>query len=296
MQSHRLCVAAVQARVEPRAYHRNRERLESVLDSLAPERPDVIVMSEMFLQGHWYDADRLRPEYAEPIEGPTLTWMRAQSRRLGAMLVGGISERLDGDDRCGSTLLLVDGDTLLATYRKRHPAAAELLFMQPGTTPTVVDTRLGRLGLLTCYDMSFPECVLDTFTRRADLVLLCNAWLEMERMPFLIGQQFEHHRVLPRAIAMQLRAPVVAANLVGPLRMVVPGIPAFGGRVYEFDSEFAGGSIICDHMGVVLEERPKDQGEGFIVAELDLALSRGVRSVTLDDAGLDVVRRHVFGR
>jgi predicted amidohydrolase len=294
MQQTSIRVAALQARTEPRQYERNRARVEALLDAVAPERPDVIVMSEMFLQGHWYDADRLEPQYMEPLDGPTLAWMKAQSQRLGALLVGGISERLEGETRCGSTLLLVDGDTLLATYRKRHPASAELLFMKPGTQPAIVETRLGRVGLLTCFDMSFPECLQPAFERRVDVLLVSNAWLEMERMPFLMGQHFEHHRVLPRALAMQLRAPVVAANLVGPLRMLVPGLPGFGGGAFEFDSEFAGNSLICDAMGVVLEELPKEHGEGFIVADVDLAVARGTRSVTLDDAGLDDLRRHVF--
>ena len=295
MRRARLRVAALQVRTEPRQYARNRERVEGLLDQVAAERPDVIVMPEMFLQGHWYDADRLEPQYMEPVDGPTQEWMRAQSRRLGAMVVGGISERLEEEARCASTLLLVDGDTLLATYRKRHPASAELLFMKPGNQSVVVETRLGRLGLLTCFDMSYPDCLAEAFSQRVDLMLISNAWLEMERMPFLRGQRFEHHSVLPRGIAMQLRAPVVASNLVGPLRMLVP-TPGYGPGAFVFDSEFAGGSLICDHMGVVLKDLPKERGEGFILTEVDLDMARGVRSVTLDDVGLEAMRKHVFQR
>lgn len=289
-------VAALQCKAEPKCYQRNRERVDTLLAALTPHRPDIIVMPEMFLHGHWYEADRLHAPYVEPLEGPTLAWMRDHSKRMGALLLGGISEQIADNDRFFSTLLLVDGDELVACYRKRHPASAELLFMLPGSEPAVVETRFGRLALLTCFDMSFPDCILAAAEQRADLLLVANAWLEMERMPFLSGQRFEHHCVLPRAIAMQLRAPAVVANLVGPIRMLVPGLPAFGGGAFEFDTEFAGGSLICDHMGVVVAERPREQGEGFLVAEVNLDSARAVREITLDGAGLDSMRRRIFGQ
>jgi predicted amidohydrolase len=285
-------VGALQTQVTPKQYARNRAHVEELLRAAAKESPQIVVMPELFLHGHSYEADRNAEK--EPIEGETLAWMRRLSKELGMMLVGGINEAIPGDDRCYSTLLFVDGDALVGIYRKRHPASAELLFLKPGAEAAVFDTRIGRVGLLTCFDSSFPECLMEAFSRRVDLLLIANAWLEMDRLPFLAGQQFEHHRVLPRALAMQLRAPVVVANLVGPLRAVVPGLPAFGGGVFAFDTEFCGGSMICDHLGVVLEERPKTEGAGHVVADVSLAFARGARQVTLEDAGLAEMRRFIF--
>lgn len=293
MQLESIRVAALQTRVHPHRYDENRRHVEELLRGVARERPDIVVMPELFLQGHSYEANRNRDK--EPIEGQTLAWMKGLSTELGMMLVGGINEAIPGDERCYSTLLFVDREQLVGIYRKRHPASAELLFLKPGSEPAVFDTRLGRIALITCFDTSFPECVLDAFARRADLLLVANAWLEMEKLPFLAGQQFDHHRVLPRALAMQLRAPVAMANLVGSLRAIVPGLPAFGGGVFPFDTEFTGGSMICDHMGVVLEERPKEAGPGAVVADVSLTFSRGTRQVTLENCGLDEMQRFVFG-
>ncbi|HEX2573863.1 MAG TPA: carbon-nitrogen hydrolase family protein [Polyangia bacterium] len=294
MEFQSVRVAALQCRAIPREYDKNREHVEGLLRALAQEEPQVVVMPELFLHGHSYEPDRNHQK--EPIEGPTLGWMKRLSRELKMMLVGGIAEEIPGDERCYSTLLFVDGDELVGIYRKRHPASAELLFLKPGSEPAVFDTRLGRIALITCFDTSFPECVVPIFEKRADLLLVANAWLEMEKLPFLAGQHFEHHRVLPRALSMQLRAPVAMANLVGPLQMIVPGLPAFGGGVFPFDTEFAGGSLICDHMGVVLDERPKEKGPGHVLADVSLLFARGTREVTLDDAGLEEMRAFVFKR
>jgi predicted amidohydrolase len=287
-------VAALQSRAEPKAYAENRERAEALLRAVAAKRPDVVVMPELFLHGHGYQADRNKDQ--EPLHGPTLAWMQKLSRELGALLVGGINETIEGDERCHGTLLLVDGDELLGVYRKRHPAGAEALFMKPGSEPAVIDTRLGRIALITCFDMSFPECATAAFERRADLLLVSNAWIDMGKFSFLAGRRFEHHTVLPRALAMQLRAPAVVSNLVGPTATLVPGLASLGGGAYPFDTEFTGDSMICDHMGEVLEMRKREQGEGFVVADVNLTLARSTREVTVGTAGIEGLRKAVFKR
>ncbi len=291
--SSQVRVAVVQSTVAPGAYEQNRARVEQLLEKLKPSRPQIVVLPELFLHGHGYRADRNSAK--EAVFGPTLSWLQAMSNRLGAILVGGINEEIPGDTRCFSTLLCVDGDKLLGTYRKRHPASAESLFLKNGVEDGILETRFGRIGLLICFDMSFPDAVLGPAAARVDLMLVSNAWVVIEKMPFLLGETFEHHRVLPRALAMQLRAPVAVANLVGPTAGLLPGIASFGGGVYPFETEFTGGSLICDHMGVVLAERTRDEGEGHASAQLDLDLARGVREVAVDHGGLDELEEYIFG-
>lgn len=294
MSAPSLRLATLQTKAEPLRYDENRRAVEELLSEVSRHRPDIVVMPELFLSGHGVQRDR--NSLKENVEdGPTRAWMSEWSKRLGALLVGGILEAIPGDEHCFSTLLLVDGDSLIGKYRKRHPASVELLFLRPGSDPGTFETRLGRIALLTCFDMSFPDSTLSAFESQPDLLLVSNAWLMLEHFPFLAGQSFDHHRVLPRALAMQLRVPVAVANLVGRTEAVVPGLPAFGGGVFRFQTEFAGGSLVCDHMGVVLAERPRQAGTGIVVADVSPALAESVRDVTVNGAGLGSMSRHVFG-
>lgn len=286
-------IAVLQTLALPRRYHENRARAEVLVREVATRGAQIAVMPEMFLHGHFYEPDR--HEHSEALEGPTLAWMKDLSRELGLMLMGGICESIDGDERCYSTSMLVDEGSLVGIYRKRRPASAELLFLRAGTGPSVFETRFGRVGMMICFDMSFPSSGVEAMEGAADLLLVSNAWLDMAKFPFLADQSFEHQRVLPRALAMQLRAPVAVSNLVGPLGMLVPGLPAFGGGVFPFDTEFTGCSMIIDHMGVVLAERPREQGEGSVTADVNTFMAKATREVALNDIGLESMRHHVFG-
>src|SRR4029077_17740889 len=134
----------------------------------------------------------------------------------------------------------------------REERYLESTHVMPGREVVVADTPVGKLGLSVCYDMRFPELYRDLVARGAE-------WLVMPAA-FTVPTGRAHWEALLRARAIENLCFVVAAAQWGR--------HANGREPY-------GDSIIIDHWGTVRARLP--QGQGVIVATLDLAAQRAAR-------------------
>jgi deaminated glutathione amidase len=151
---------------------------------------------------------------------------------------------------------------VVATYRKVHMFDVEVggrsyresALEQPGEEIVLSRTADGvELGLSICYDLRFPELYRILAVRGARIVALPAA--------FTLATTRDHWRTLVRARAIENQTFVIAANQVGEH----PAGQHSGGR-----------SMIVDPWGVVLAQA--SDGEGHIVAELDLEAQREIRA------------------
>ena len=200
---------------------------------------------------------------AEPLDGPSIAWARAIARELGVELIAGsIVERVPGHEKLANTCVHVgpDGD-VKAVYRKVHMFDVEVGgrtyresdLEDPGEE--IVDSKTADdvcLGLSVCYDVRFPELYRILAVRGALVFPLPAA--------FTLATTRDHWEALLRARAIENQAFVVAANQIGEH----PGGACSGGR-----------SMIVDPWGIVLAQAP--DGEGHVVAELDLARQHEIR-------------------
>jgi deaminated glutathione amidase len=197
---------------------------------------------------------------AEPLDGPSLAAARAWARALGVhLLAGSICER--GEEKAFNTSLLIgpDGEDL-AVYRKIHMFDVEAGGVeyresdheQPGEE--IVTAQVGELsvGLSVCYDLRFPELYRILAVRGARLLAVPSA--------FTAATGRDHWEVLLRARAIENQAFVLAPN-------------QFGEAPPHYSSY--GRSAIVDPWGVTLAVAP--DGEGFVVADLDLAAQERTR-------------------
>jgi predicted amidohydrolase len=98
------------------------------------------------------------------------------ARSLGVVVVGGFCE-LDQDGVLRNSAVLADEDGVRAIYRKAHLWDREGLVFAPGSEPPpVVHTKFGRIGLMVCYDLEFPEWVRLAALERADLICAPLNW------------------------------------------------------------------------------------------------------------------------
>lgn len=202
----------------------------------------------------------------EPLDGPTLTAMRALARELEIDLVAGsLVERVDDDPsgrgRNTSVHIGPDGSDR-GVYRKLHlfdvEVAGEVYRESDGEAPgdEIVTSQLAdghELGLTVCYDVRFPELHRILTLRGARVIAVPAAFTERTTR--------EQWEVLLRARAMENQVFVVAANQVGEH---APG-RASGGR-----------SMIVDAWGRVLDALG-DTDEGFAIADLDFADQDAIR-------------------
>ena len=155
--------------------------------------------------------------------------------------------------------LLQDGARELARYDKVHlfsPTAETEIFTPGRERPPTVETRLGRIAGMVCYDLRFPEITREPWHDLAELVCVPAQW-PVARAP--------HLRALSAGLAVSGQCFVVAANRTGT--------ETIGRRGLVLD--IPGNSLIVDPHGRVLAEG--DGSAGLVVADCDLALCAELR-------------------
>ncbi|MGY2743478.1 carbon-nitrogen hydrolase family protein [Arthrobacter sp. UYCu723] len=124
------------------------------------------------------------PEVAEPLDGPICRELASTAARHGIALVAGVVEASGKPDQAYNTLVAFGPDgNQLAAYRKIHLFDAqgfgESRFIKPGpsTSPVVFESGGARFGLMTCYDLRFPELARSLADAGAQVLLVCSSWV-----------------------------------------------------------------------------------------------------------------------
>ncbi|WP_458188428.1 carbon-nitrogen hydrolase family protein [Haladaptatus sp. NG-WS-4] len=214
----------------------NLETVERTLASL-PSNVALAVFPELCVTG--YDLDVIS-ERATPVPGDLTERIVPLAAEHDVPVVAGVPER-DGE-RLYNSLVVVDGDGVRATYRKRHPWGDEADVFATGDGPTTVETSVGTVGLALCYDLNFPEVGLEYAREGCDVLAVSAAW----RTSYV-----DDWRLLLRARALDGPYYVVGSNHVGDQR----------GR------DHAGRSLVADPFGTVLSE--VTEGAGHAVVPVD---------------------------
>jgi predicted amidohydrolase len=145
------------------------------------------------------------------------------ARSLDVVVVGGFCE-LDPGGGVRNSAVLVDHDGARALYRKAHLWDREGLVFTPGSEPPpVVDTAVGRIGVMVCYDLEFPEWVRLASLHGADLICAPVNWPAAPHPP---GER-PGEVVRVQAAASTNRVFIAACDRVGVER----GVDWIGGSV-----------------------------------------------------------------
>jgi predicted amidohydrolase len=140
----------------------NHARLMAVLAALAPQRPDVVVTPEGFLDGYIATADSVTPDnirdYAvDPAESPYVRTVAEWAASHRAWVVLGAARLLPAGV-ANSALLLDRSGQLAGTYDKVHCRGHDLKYVAGNRLP-VFDSDFGRFGVMICADRRWPETV-----------------------------------------------------------------------------------------------------------------------------------------
>jgi predicted amidohydrolase len=222
--------------------------LEPQVAAAAAAGAHLIVLTEMFATGF----SMATHHTAEPVDGPIVGWMEAQSARHGVRLAGSVA--LAGEDgRLPTNSLLVVGpDGVEHRYDKVHPfsyAGEHERFAAGERAAVVADLEGVRVALTVCYDLRFADQYWAP-AADVDVYLVVANWPETRR---------HHWRTLLDARAIENQAYVIGVNRVGE----------GGGLVYTGDSR------IVDPMGEVLASGAA--GETMLFADLDPTLVSAIR-------------------
>ncbi|GAA1309040.1 apolipoprotein acyltransferase [Planotetraspora silvatica] len=235
--------------------HDPKTNLETVRDALAQaEGADLAVFPEATLTRF----GRGVAEAAEPLDGPFVTGLADAAREHGIAVIAGVFEPA-GDGRVHNTAVALDETGRLAgAYRKIHLfdsfGARESELVAPGDAPAVVELAGLRIGLITCYDIRFPELARELVDRGADAFAVIAAWGS--------GPMKEDHWVtLVRARAIENTTWTIAVGQA----------PNPAAR----DGFGVGRSMLIDPMGAVRQDL--GPGPAVQVGEIDPRLTESVR-------------------
>jgi len=191
----------------------NRRTAVEAMTAAASAHADLLVLPE-YAQA--FVATGVGLELAEPLDGPFVTTLREHAAATGVAVVAGTAVPAD-DRRAANVIVAVDstGD-LVGTYRKVHLYDAfgtrESDRLEPGppdAPPLVVEIAGLRLGVMTCYDLRFPESARRLVDAGADVLLVPAAWASG---PLKV----EHFTTLATARAIENTTFVVGVGLTGP--------------------------------------------------------------------------------
>ena len=213
-------------------------------------------------------------ELAEPIPGPTTERMGELARRHGVVLVTSLFERRGAGLYHNTAVVLEKDGSIAGKYRKMHipddPGFNEKFYFTPGDLGfNPIDTSVGRLGVLVCWDQWYPEGARLMALAGADLLLYPTAigWdpndaqdeKDRQRNAWILS-----HR--GHAVANGL--PVLSCNRVGhePSPIGSAGI------------DFWGSSHVLGPQGEILAEAGTQEPQ-VLMAEVDLRRSEDVRRI-----------------
>ena len=242
----------------------NLRRIVELHREAAANDAQLIVFPECATSGYGFADLEAAWTAAEPVPGPTTHALQAVCAETNTYVVVGLLER-ETEEIVYNTAVLVGPQGMVGQYRKAHlPLLGVDRFVTPGDTPfRVWDTPLGRVGMLICYDLRFPEAMRAVALNGADVVVLPTNWPD--------GSQ-NAPEFVTRTRALENRIFLLACNRCGE----------------ESGFWFFGHSQITNPRGDVLAEAGDD--EEICYAKIDPAEARQKRIVLRpDEFELDTV-------
>lgn len=243
---------------------------EAIRDAIA-DGAEVVVLPELVTSGYLFASAEEAASVAIGRDHPILAEWAAEAAAAEIVLAAGFCERGE-DGLTYNSAALIDPTGLRAVYRKLHLWDREKLVFTPGSElPPVIDTRVGRLAVIICYDLEFPELTRTIALQGAQLLLVPTNWPLMPRPD---GER-PAEAGIAMATARMNRMAIACADRLGT----------------ERGQEWTGGTTIVDVDGWV---RAETRAPGMISAEVDLAAALDKRFTDHADA-VDDRRPEFYG-
>lgn len=233
--------AAIQFNVKQGDINANLAYVREALPRVAGNGVNLVVLPEMWPCGFAY---KNLNELALRTQGIVAELLKL-SKKLKLVIVGSMPE--PNGDKVFNTLHVIDNGTLVGVYRKIHlfSLLGEDRAFSGGDSWLLADTSIGKIGVIICYDLRFPELSRRLALEGAQVICVPAQWPKPRQ---------EHWRTLLRARAIENQLFVVSCNACGLI-----------GKL-----DFFGMSMIIDPKGEVLAEAVECETE--IVASLDLQI------------------------
>lgn len=246
----------------------NKARLAKKIGDLAHEGAELIVLQELHNGLYFCQTEDVNVfDQAETIPGPSTEFYGNLAKQHGVVIVTSLFERRSTGLYHNTAVVLEKDGTIAGKYRKMHipddPGYYEKFYFTPGDLGFhPIQTSIGKLGVLVCWDQWYPEAARLMALQGAELLIYPTA---IGYDPHDSKEEQERQRMawqtVQRGHAVANGLPVVTVNRVGSENSEIP---------------FWGTSFVAGPQGELLYEAPTDQ-EVSIVVEVDMQRSEQVR-------------------
>lgn len=232
--------ATIQFTVKQGDVDANLAYVRDALPRVAAQGANLAVLPEMWSSGFSY---KNLNELALRTQG-IVDELLALSARFKLVIVGSMPE--PNGDKVFNTIYVVDNGKLAGVYRKIHlfSLLGEDRAFSGGDFWLLADTSIGRVGVIICYDLRFPELSRRLAVEGAQVICVPAQWPKPRQ---------EHWRTLLRARAIENQLFVVSCNTCGMV-----------GKL-----DFFGMSMIIDPKGELLAEAGEEEGELFAALDMN---------------------------
>lgn len=252
----------------------NMARLRQKIEALAAQGAKLIVLQELHNSLYFCQTECVDNfDLAETIPGPSTRFFGEIARRLGVVIVTSLFERRAQGLYHNTAVVLESDGSIAGCYRKMHipddPAYYEKFYFTPGDMGfKPINTSVGKLGIMVCWDQWFPEAARLMALAGADVLIYPTAiGYESSDTPDEQQRQREAWTTVQRGHAVANGLPVVAVNRVGLEED--PSKQTHG-------IQFWGSSFVAGPQGELLYRAEADKETEHIV-DIDLEHSEQVR-------------------
>lgn len=253
----------------------NKKRLAAKIREVAAAGAELVVLQELHNGLYFCQTEDVEVfDQAETIPGPSTDFYGSLARDLNIVLVLSLFERRAPGLYHNTAVVLEKDGSIAGKYRKMHipddPAYYEKFYFTPGDLGfEPIDTSVGRLGILVCWDQWYPEAARLMAMRGADILIYPTAiGTESTDIPAEQLRQLGAWQIVQRGHAVANGLPVVSVNRVG----LEPDPSGRTGGITFWGSSFVAGP------------------QGELLAELS-ATEEEIRVVEIDRSRTEQVRR-----
>ena len=252
----------------------NMQRLAESIKALASEGAELIILQELHNSLYFCQVENVNNfDLAEPIPGPSTEFFGSLAKELGVVIVTSLFEKRAAGLYHNTAVVIERDGTIAGKYRKMHipddPAYYEKFYFTPGDLGFhPIDTSVGRLGVLVCWDQWYPEAARLMALQGAEMLIYPTAiGFESSDEPAEQQRQREAWTTVQRGHAVANGLPVISVNRVG--HEPDPSMQTNG-------ILFWGNSFVAGPQGEFLAQAGNERPENIVV-EVDLERSENVR-------------------
>ena len=262
----RIKVAAIQMRAVLGDLRANMGQAESLAVEAFRAGAQWVILPEFFPSAVAFHPKML--DVAQPIEGPAMRLLKGLATEYGGVAGGSFIAYRNG--HCYNTFVLAMPDGSVYTHDKDQPTMWENCYYTGGNDDGVIGTGDFRVGVAMCWEF-IRSRTARRLKDKVDVVVVGSCWWDLpdQRLPGFsdrVSQKnLEIMKDTPSRFARMLGVPVIHAAHAGEFQAGLPLVPGF-----RYRSHYLGETCIVDGTGKTLARMSREQGEGYVMAEIDL--------------------------